>query len=445
MSDNPGLISRMLYKIGSFAVKYTGGISFDAISAGWYLQNGYNGIYSLLTGGMASWSGESVDTERALKHSVVWACNKIISETIGFIPAEVMQVKGDNAKKATDHPMYRALKWAPNDEITAQSFMETRTSHCVLQGNGYAKINRRSGNNPTAISLQPLAVEQVFVDREKEGQKRLVYVIKENGVSDKTYTLTPGKPQDILHIRGLGWDGVRGYSVITMGTQSIGSAIAAEKNVAKFWAHGGRKPYKLKMLKKFRTDEDFKSFRAKWEAAMAEPNKAPIEEPDYEISEMGMSMRDAQMIESRQFTIAEICRWFSISPHMVGDLSRATFSNIEHLFLQFLQMTLQTWINRWEQEFWRCILTPAEKEQGYELRFNVNELLRGDFQTRMEGYSSALQNGHLSIDEVREMEKRNALPNGAGKHHYIQLNMQPIDKAGEIATEKQPQKLFRIV
>jgi HK97 family phage portal protein len=142
-------------------------------------------------------------------------------------------------------------------------------------------------------------------------------------------------------------------------------------------------------------------------------------------------MKDSQMIEYREQIISEICRWFSISPHLVGDLSRATFSNIEHLFLEFKQMTLQTWINRWEQEFWRCVLTDEEKTQGYRLRLNVDELLRGDFASRMNGYASALQNGHMNIDEVRTIEGRNKLPNGAGANYHVQLNMQTVDKIGE--------------
>jgi HK97 family phage portal protein len=140
-----------------------------------------------------------------------------------------------------------------------------------------------------------------------------------------------------------------------------------------------------------------------------------------------MSMKDAQMLESRQFAIPEVCRWFSVSPHLVGDLSRATFGNIEHLALDFVKMTLTAWLERWEQEFWRCVLTPAEKEQGYILRHNIDELLRGDFQTRMSGYASALQNGHMNIDEVRAIERRNKLPNAAGTHYHVQMNMADVE------------------
>jgi HK97 family phage portal protein len=431
----------MAMKAGSYAVKYAGGVSFDAVNAGWYLRNGYPQIYSILAGGLPAWSGETVNVETALNHSVVWACNRIISESIGFIPAILMIEKGDEVNPDPKHPMYNAMKMAPNEEITAQGFTEMLTSHCLLQGNAYAKITRRTGTG-SAIQLDPLLPQMVFPDRERDGARRLVYVVKETGVADKTYTVQLGKPHDILHLRGLGWDGMRGYSVITMARQSIGSAIAAERNVARFWAHGGRAPFIVKLLQKFKTKEDGQAFREDLERVASDPNKAIITEPNWEYNSanVGMTMKDAQMLESREFSIPEVCRWFSVSPHLVGDLAHATFSNIEHLALDFVKMTLTTWLERWEQEFWRCVLTPQEKAQGYILRHNIDELLRGDFKTRMEGYASALQNGHMSIDEVRAIEKRNKLPNGAGAGYHIQLNMQDVSKIGQEPVEAQPQK-----
>lgn len=429
MDKKPSLFKRMALKIGAYAVKYAGGVTFDSVSASWYLRNGYPQIYSILTGGSPAWSGETVSLDSALNHSVVWACNKIISESIGFIPAILMREQPDgDVYPDRKHPMYNAMRRAPNEEISAQVLTETMTSHGVMAGNGYSHIRRRSGTG-TAIGLDMLLPQNVNVDR--DSSKRLVYVVKSQGEADRTFTVAPGKPHDILHLRGLGWDGMRGYSVITMARQSIGAAIAAERNVSRFWANGGRSPYYLKLAQKFKTEEEYQKFRSDWESTYSEPNKAPILEPWLEYKDIGMNMRDAQMLESRQFSIPEICRWFSVYPHMVGDLSRATFNNIEHLFLQFLQMTLSTWITRWEQEFWRCVLTDDEKSQGYILRHDVDELLRGDFKTRMDGYASALQNGHLNIDEVRGREKRNKLPNGAGQHYHIQLNMQDVENVGD--------------
>src|SRR5207248_3901802 len=127
-----------------------------------------------------------------------------------------------------------------------------------------------------------------------------------------------------------------------------------------------------------------------------------------------LSSQDSQMLESRLFGIHEICRWFLVSPHLVGDLSRATFSNIEQLALEFVKMTLSAWITRWEQELWRCVLTPAEKTQGYFFKHNLNALLRGDFQSRMAGYATMLQNGVASVDDIRDLEDWNRLPDGIG-------------------------------
>lgn len=404
-------------------LKAAGGVSFDAVNAGWYARNGYPGIYSIMSGGFPAWSGEPVSTETALNHSVVWACNRIISESVGFIPAVMLQRKGDAKQPAENHPMYGALKNAPNDEITAQGFTEMLTGHCVLQGGAFAKIQRRSGTN-VAIGLDPLQPQTVYPDREKSGQKRLVYVIKNFGEADKTYTVQPGKPQDILHLRGLGWDGIRGYSVITMARQSIGTAIATERNVARFYANGGRVPYVLEMSQRFKTDADYDRFRADWEKTYSEPHKAPILENGTTYKQIGLSAVDAQLLESRQFTVPEICRWFSVSPHLVADLSRATFSNIEQLALEFVQRTLMAWLTRWEQELWRCVLTPEEKAQGYYWKHNVNSLLRGDFQSRMQGYSTMLQNGIASVNEVRDLEDWN--PIDGGDDHHIQLNMQSL-------------------
>jgi HK97 family phage portal protein len=423
----------------SLDLKSAGGISFDAVNVGWYSRNGFPGIYSILSGGMPAWSGEPVSVETALNHSVVWACQRIISETVGFIPAVMMQQKGDEKQIALKHPMYSALHDAPNEEITAMGFSEMLTGHCVLQGNAYAQIVRRSGTG-TALELHHLQPEQVTPDREKDGQRRLIYVVKDGNSPEKTYTVQRGKPHDLLHIRGLGWDGLRGYSVITMARQSIGTAISAERNVARFYANGGRVPYVLKMDKPFKNDQDFEKFRADWEKVYAEPHRAPMLENGMDYKQIGLNATDAQLLETRLFHIHEICRWFLVSPHLVGDLSRATFSNIEQLALEFVKMTLSAWLTRWEQELWRCVLTPEEKSQGYFWRHNLNALLRGDFQSRMSGYATMLQNGIASVNEVRDLEDWN--PTDGGDDHHIQLNMQTLP--GGVPTTSQSAALIRL-
>jgi HK97 family phage portal protein len=264
--------------------------------------------------------------------------------------------------------------------------------------------------------------------------------VKDGNSPEKTYTVQRGKPHDLLHIRGLGWDGLRGYSVITMARQSIGTAISAERNVARFYANGGRVPYVLKMDKPFKNDQDFEKFRADWEKVYAEPHRAPMLENGMDYKQIGLNATDAQLLETRLFHIHEICRWFLVSPHLVGDLSRATFSNIEQLALEFVKMTLSAWLTRWEQELWRCVLTPEEKAAGYFWRHNLNALLRGDFQSRMSGYATMLQNGIASVNEVRDLEDWN--PTDGGDDHHIQLNMQTLP--GGVPTTSQSAALIRL-
>lgn len=418
----------------ALSLKSAADFNFDPSAADFYRKS-FPGMYGYLSGG-SSWSNEVVTVATALQHPAVWACNRVISESIGFIPAVLMQAKGNEKRVAEEHPFYSAMKNAPSEEITAQCFTEMLTSHCLLQGNGYAQIVRRSGTG-IAIELRQLMPECVFPDREKAGQKRLVYVVKTKNEADRTYTVEAGRPQDILHLRGLGWDGLRGYPVVQMGRNSIGTAIAAERNAARFWANGGRVPYNLKLNQKFANDQASDKFRADWETIYSDPHKVPILEPWFDYQQTGMSMVDAQALESRQAAVAEICRWFSVSPHLIADLSRATFSNIEHLTLEFVKMTLTAWLNRWEQEIWRSVLTAKEKADGYFLRHNVNALLRGDFQTRMAGYAQALQNGFLNVDEVRDLEDRNPLPNDAGKSYHYQLNMQTTPGTGQPSVVEQ--------
>jgi HK97 family phage portal protein len=286
--------------------KKAAAFSFDTISAGWYARNGYYGIYNALSGGLPAWSGEPVSTDTAMGLSTVWACNKIISESVGFLPVNMMRENGNIKDMAIGKPLYTALKYAPSEEITTQTFTELLTSHLVLQGNGFAKIARRSGTGE-ALEFYPLQPQMVFPDREKTGQKRLIYVVREEHQADKTYTVERGKPQDILHLRGLGWDGVRGYSMITMARQSLGTAIAQERNVANFYARGGRIPYVLKHPNKFKDDKDYERFAANWEKTYSDPHKPPILEQGLEYEQIGLSAKDAQLIESREFTIPDIC------------------------------------------------------------------------------------------------------------------------------------------
>jgi HK97 family phage portal protein len=430
-----GFLARREQNARPLSLELKGLSAFVPSWSSWdYARGGFPNLAAAYGADLPSLAGVAVTRETALNHSAVWACNRLISESIGMIPCVMMRDHGgikrpcDGETGNPSHPLYGVMHDQPNEEITATGFQEMLTSHCLLEGNAYAHILRRSGTQE-AMELSPLLPSQVHPDREKTGQKRLVYVVDD---INKTYTLERGKPHDILHIRGLGWDGIKGYSVIQTGRQSMGSAIAGERHVARFWANGGRTPYTLSLERDFNNDQDFEKFRADWERVYAEPNRAPIL-PKFikEYTQIGRSMVESQVLESRLFSIHEICRWFLVSPHLVGDLSRATFSNIEQLALEFVKMTLSTWINRWEQELRRCVLTPAERAAGFCFRHDLKALLRGDFASRMAGYAMLLDKAVASPDEVRDLEDWDPIPNGAGKAHHIQLAMATLPGTGD--------------
>jgi HK97 family phage portal protein len=215
-----------------------------------------------------------------------------------------------------------------------------------------------------------------------------------------------------------------------MARQSFGTAISIEKNVAAFYANGGRVPYHLERPRPFKTAQEFDAFRQDWQREYSKPHNAPILEDGTKYVQDGLSAVDQQMLESRLFDIHEICRWFLMSPHLVGDLSRATFSNIEQLALEFVKVTMGPWFNRWEKDLWRCVLTPDEKSQGYQFKHDTTDLTKGDFLSRMQGYSIGLQNAVFNPNGVRKSEGMN--PYQGGDEYHVQLNMQTVGPDGKL-------------
>jgi HK97 family phage portal protein len=401
----------------------------------WYARNGFNQLYALHSGGGPSWSGETVNEAVATNLSTVWACRRIISEAVAFIPLDMMQ-KTRAGKFPADgvdapvHPMHAALKYCPNEEMSSMVFREAGTGNLLMSGNEYAQIYRRSGTG-VAYELEPLEPKQVKLDR--DSQKRRVYIVDPNLPGSRTYTVERGKPHDVLHVIGPSTTGREGQGIITQARQSIGASISADRYAARHFARGGRQSGYIKVERPFGKKEDEDKFVEDLDKATSGPDgyhKWPVFPPGVTFQPSGWSPIDSQFLETREFNVPEICRWFLLSPDLVGDMSKATLNNIEQLTLRLVKMTLTAWLVRWEQDLWRCLLTPAEKLQGYYFHHNVNGLLRGDFATRMSGYATMLQNGPYNIDEVRDLEDLNALPNGAGKAHHIQLNMATVPGTG---------------
>lgn len=394
-------------------------IAFNSVSVAWYARNGYDGLYRLLGGGDPSWSGMSVSESTALNCSTVWACVRVISDAVASLPLRLYRRSGPNGEdrvRATDHPLYSLLSELPNPDQTSLDWRSASHAHLMMWGNCFSQIIRSSDGR--IIELAPITPDRIAYDFDEYG--RMVYKVA--NIKGAVETWDSSK---IFHVRGLGFDGRWGYSVISHARNTIGLAMSQEKYGAKFFSSGGRVPYVLEHPGNWKNDEAAKQFRETWEAAYGGENwhKGVILTGGMKYAQIGLKPEDAQFLASRQFQVPDICRWFRVSPHLVGDLSRATFSNIEHLGIEFYTQTLYYWLRAWEQAITRCLLTKEERKTYY-AEFDTSAILRGDYKTRMEGYSIGRQNGWLSANDIRRMENMN--PIDGGDVYTIQLNMQPL-------------------
>lgn len=367
-------------------------------------------------------SGKSVNERTAMQTTAVYACVRILSETIASLPLHTYKYTDDGKEKDYAHPLYYLLHDEPNDEMTSFVFRETLMSHLLLYGNAYAQIIRDGRGR--VLSLYPLLPDKMRVDRGANKQIYYTYSSDEDGQ-------IPLRREDVLHIPGLGFDGLVGYSPIAMTKNAVGLAIAAEEYGSKFFANGANPGGVLEHPGQLKDPE---KVRESWNSVYggsSNSNRVAVLEEGLSFKSISIPPEQAQFLETRKFQVNEICRIFRVPPHMVADLEKSSFSNIEQQSLDFVVNTVRPWLVRWEQAIGQKLLLPAEKGKTF-VKFNVDGLLRGDFQSRMTGYSIARQNGWMSADDIRELENMNKLPKGMGGDKYlVNGNMIPIIKAHE--------------
>ena len=386
--------------------------------------------YNFLFGG--STSGKAVTERTAMQMTAVYSCVRILAEAVAGLPLNLYHYLPDGGKeKSYDHPLYRLLHDEPNPEMSSFVFRETLMTHLLLWGNAYAQIIRNGKGE--VVALYPLMPNRMTVDREENGQLYYSY----NRSSDEAPTMNDStvilKPSDVLHIPGLGFDGLVGYSPIAMAKNAIGMAIACEEYGAKFFANGAAPGG---VLEHPGTIKDPQRVREAWQSQFGgsgNSNKIAVLEEGMKYTPIGISPEQAQFLETRKFQINEIARIFRVPPHMVGDLEKSSFSNIEQQSLEFVKYTLDPWVIRWEQSIMRSLLSLEEKTQ-YFVKFNLEGLLRGDYQSRMTGYATARQNGWMSANDIRELENLDRIPTEDGGDLYlINGNMLPLANAGAFA------------
>ena len=390
-----------------------------------------------LSGGTSFFMGSSssgkVVTERsAMQMTAVYACVRILSEAIAGLPIHLYKYTSDGGKeKAIDHPLYQLLHDEPNPEMSSFVFRETLMTHLLLWGNAYAQIIRNGKGD--IIALYPLMPNRMRVDRDDKGQLYYTYNrVYDEALKTKSMTVVL-KPYDVLHIPGLGFDGLVGYSPIAMAKNAIGLAIATEEYGAKFFANGAAPSGVLEHPSTLKNPE---KLREAWQSQFGgsqNSNRIAVLEEGLKYTPISISPEQAQFLETRKFQINEIARIFRVPPHMVGDLEKSSFSNIEQQSLEFVKYTLDPWVVRWEQNLQRILLNPDEKKD-YFFKFNVDGLLRGDYASRMTGYATARQNGWMSANDIRELENLDRIPAKLGGDLYlINGNMLPMQNAGAFA------------
>ena len=394
--------------------------------------------YSFFLGGTSS--GKYVTERSAMQMTAVYCCVRILSEAVASLPLQFYRYTDDGGKeKAVEHPLYFLLHDEPNPEMTSFIFRETLMTHLLLWGNAYSQIIRNGKGE--VVALYPLMPDRMKVDRDEHGRLYYEYTVYDSDdVDGRKGTNKVGRnvrlqPHDVLHIPGLGFDGLVGYSPIAMAKNAIGLAIATEEYGSKFFANGAAPSG---VLEHPGTIKDPSKVRESWQATFGgsgNANKIAVLEEGMKYTPISISPEQAQFLETRKFQIDEIARIFRVPPHMIGDLEKSSFNNIEQQSLEFVKYTLDPWVSRWEQAMVRALLTPDEKKK-YFFKFNVDGLLRGDYQSRMNGYATARQNGWMSANDIRELENLDRIPAEQGGDLYlINGNMTKLEDAGIFAAD----------
>lgn len=358
-------------------------------------------LFELIAAGNATYAGPSVTEENAMRSSAVYACIRIISESIASLPLVLYRQDGRNKNRATDHILYRLLHDQANPEMTAFEWRELAMSHVAAWGNHFSEKDFDSFGRVRALwPLNPAKVEGV--ERRGDG---LWWKYR---TPDNQLRAIP--QYRLHHIKGLG-DGVWGYSPIRQAArQAVGLSLAAEEYGARFYSNGARPGLILRHPGKL-TDGAAKRLKesfANEHQGLTNAHRTKILEEGMDISTIGIPPNEAQFLETRKFQVTEIARIYRVPPHLLADLDRATFSNIEHQSLSFVQHTLMPWFVRHEQAIYRDLLNESERG-SYFAKYIVAGLLRGDTATRYGAYTTAISTGFMTRNEARELEDLNPL------------------------------------
>lgn len=371
-----------------------------------------------LVGGGRSASGITVTPDRALSFGPFWAGVRILAESVAVLPLAVFEKTGDKTRRdASDYPLHRVIRGAANPQMPSYRWRETAMAHLVVWGNHYSLIARDGIGR--IRELWPLAPERMIIERDSEtGELRYRYT-RLNG------TNVPLMSADVLHIPGLSWDGVKGLSAIRYYREAIGLGLAAQEFGARFFDKGALSSFALTHPKTLSDVARTNLRRSLDEEHSGEQAWRPwLLEEGMTATVLSMPNDDAQWLETRKYQRGEIATMLRLPPHKLGDLDRATFSNIEHQSLEFVQDALLSWITRWEEEMGLQLLGEDWLGLGgrFYIKFNLNALVRADIKSRYESYGLGRQWGFLTPDQIAALEDWDPVP-GDGDVRLRPLNM----------------------
>lgn len=385
-------------------------------NSGTGLVNPAQWLRDWFSGGPSSLTGVNVNEETAMNLIAVYACVRLLSESISMLPFPVYKSLKVGKEKALYHPLYSILHDISNPECTSFQFRQIMMVNALLCGEAYAEIQRNEAGD--VIALWPIPTKNVAKSRNQK-TKELMYII--NNPDGTTSTLYP---EQIFILPGMGFNSVKYFKPTILAREAIGLGLATEAFGATFFGNGtiasGIVEYPGKM-----SDPAFNRYeRTMTEkyAGLKNTNRLIFLEEGLKFTQLTIPPESAQFLQTRKFQVIEIARFFNIPPHMIMDFEGATFSNIEQKSLEYVTYSLMPWLVKWEQAVFKDLLTDTERKK-YFAKFNADALLRGDFKTRMDGYHIMIQDGVYNADEVREKEDMNPQPDGQGGEYFINSTM----------------------
>lgn len=363
-----------------------------------------------------SHAGKSVTENAAMGVTTVWACTRLLSETMGAMPSGIFRYeKSGNATKVDDHSLYEILIEQPNSDMNGLEAREARTANLALHGNSYSIIDRRGSGD--VVSLYPVPTRSVQPKRDESTNWQLMYGIPDRGKVEWY------PAEKIWHTKLFSFNGIHGLSPIAYAREAMGLALAGEEFNARLFGNGLMPSARISIPQWLTTEQRViaNDKLQKMHAGLENMQKGMLLEGGMTVESGLISPDDAQFLQLRQFTVIELCRLMGIKPHMVASLEQATNNNIEQLSLEFVMYSMMPYMRR-EEMAARKLFKPADRSQFF-YRYNADGLLRADSAARAQLYSIMLQNGVFTRNEVRALENRNRSEADGMDEFSVQLNM----------------------